>query len=616
MTLPIQLPVLTQSALRLYRAVWLGMLVLALIGASAGYWVEFQRSMSWDRALYGAGLRVGADGERLTISPISTQAQQAGLQPNSTLLAVDGVPVPSDDRLASHAAIAEAVEGPDGRTLRITVRAPDGQIAQHPLVRGPHHLAEADAKAPMTYRNRVAMYLLFRLIVAAALMAASTLLFRRRAADPVVALLAFGLLSPLAASACILIPATATAEFLAAIIASAGAIAMYIAMASFPSGRFEPRWSLLAVPLAFGALTAEHWASWAVAQPLIAILAVFTLLIIGRRYVLLPPGSQRQQVKWAALGFALLLLLLMAAMAVDLVDTRTSDNRTHFILLVLGNVLQTMAILALVVGLLISLLRYRLYDADAAISRSAVYAALTVSLLAIFAATEQLVEVMGEQYLGPAIGSASGALAAAFAAVMMAPLHKWMSDWAERRFQRNLTRLRRNLPLLVGSLRETATPSELSRIALERIADDVNADHAALLLTGSGASSILALHGVRRKAAQSWLANWAPPANLETLECDREDKEFPVRLPLHADGAGTIGWILLGPRPDGTSFGKDEREALAAIAEPVARGLAVAIHREKEEKRMRRANETLERRIAALEALVMRQQASPPAAAG
>ena len=55
---------------------------------------------------------------------------------------------------------------------------------------------------------------------------------------------------------------------------------------------------------------------------------------------------------------------------------------------------------ALAGGLLISLLRYRLYDAESAISRSVVYGALTLMLLAIFAESEKVIEVMGEEYLG------------------------------------------------------------------------------------------------------------------------------------------------------------------------------------------------------------------------
>jgi len=51
--------------------------------------------------------------------------------------------------------------------------------------------------------------------------------------------------------------------------------------------------------------------------------------------------------------------------------------------------------------------------------------------------------------------------------------------------------------------------------------------------------------------------------------------------PLRANGIGQVGWLLLGPRPDGSFYCKDERETLAVIAEPIARALATAMERER-----------------------------------
>jgi hypothetical protein len=54
-----------------------------------------------------------------------------------------------------------------------------------------------------------------------------------------------------------------------------------------------------------------------------------------------------------------------------------------------------------------------------------------------------------------------------------------------------------------------------------------------------------------------------------------------MRVPLYADGVGLLGWLLLGPRPDGSFFNKEERETLLAIADPMTRALAIAFQREK-----------------------------------
>ncbi|HEX2803100.1 MAG TPA: hypothetical protein VHN55_03860, partial [Sphingomicrobium sp.] len=397
----------------------------------------------------------------------------------------------------------------------------------------------------------------------------------------------------------------------------AASFAIPLAALTFPSGRFEPRWSLWGLPLLVVGISSRYWARGlpAVEQISLVVFALLTIAVIAKRYSLLPQGVQRQQVKWAALGFVLFLLLLLVSLALQLADQRTTDNGLHFFLLIAFSIVEALAVLALVGGLLVSLLRYRLYDADAAISRSAVYAALTLSLIAIFAATEKFIEIMGEQYFGSAIGSASGVIAAGFAAVMIAPLHARMSNWAERRFQRNLIRLRRDLPLLVGDLRETVSPERLADIVLEKIAGGVRSSRSALIGVGAEGPAVLASLDVAAEEVRSWMADWSPSSRHDALDCARDDMLFPIRIPLHAEGAGTVGWILLGPRPDGSFYGKDEREALLEIADCVARGISVARRRAERETAHSRATELLTRRVSALESMVKRLRGSGATAA-
>lgn len=53
----------------------------------------------------------------------------------------------------------------------------------------------------------------------------------------------------------------------------------------------------------------------------------------------------------------------------------------------------------------IGLMRHRLYDADATISRWVAYGAMTFCLLAIFAETEKAFELMGERWFGAELGA-------------------------------------------------------------------------------------------------------------------------------------------------------------------------------------------------------------------
>ena len=140
-------------------------------------------------------------------------------------------------------------------------------------------------------------------------------------------------------------------------------------------------------------------------------------------------------------------------------------------------------------GVVLALLRYRLWDAEAAWSRSAMAAALVLVLTAIIAGGTALMQTA----LG-ASGPLAIGLATVVAAVFFTPLQNHLSDWADRRFLRDLTDLKAHLPDLMNHLRET-----------------------------------------------------------ESVE----------------------GWLVLGPRPDGSGYGPDDLEAVTEVAGPVGRALRV-----------------------------------------
>ena len=203
-------------------------------------------------------------------------------------------------------------------------------------------------------------------------------------------------------------------------------------------------------------------------------------------------------------------------------------------------------------GFLVPLLKYRLYDAETFISRSAGYALLTASLVAVFSGSEALIENIGQQYLGSSIGQVSGALAAALAAVLIAPLNERISTWAENRFQRDLVQLKRELPSYCRMCPWTGRLVEIGEAVLPRICKSVHAKSAAIVLS----ARVVATHAVHGK-------NVTQPAG-----------EIPLCLPIGGPLLGEQGTLLIGPRPDRTSYAKDEIEVLRAIL-PSLRGALV-----------------------------------------
>jgi hypothetical protein len=129
----------------------------------------------------------------------------------------------------------------------------------------------------------------------------------------------------------------------------------------------------------------------------------------------------------------------------------------------------------------------------------------------------------------------------------------------------------------LADLRETVGLTRLAETLLLHVEAAVRSSCGALLLNGR----ILASRHAARAEIIIWAKTWSP-ADGTALDCDGEDPLFPCRVPLRLEGAGLIGWLLVGRRPDGSPQGADEREALAASAGAIARALWVVARQEKE----------------------------------
>jgi hypothetical protein len=97
-----------------------------------------------------------------------------------------------------------------------------------------------------------------------------------------------------------------------------------------------------------------------------------------------PSGDARQQIKWALLGFSGYAIFLVAALSMDAAKLQAGSFGSQLALELLGGLSFGLAFVSLQVGLLIALLRYRLYDAEAVISRSATFALVTIVIGGIF----------------------------------------------------------------------------------------------------------------------------------------------------------------------------------------------------------------------------------------
>ncbi|MGQ0587973.1 MAG: hypothetical protein ACT4N8_00395 [Sphingosinicella sp.] len=399
---------------------------------------------------------------------------------------------------------------------------------------------------------------------AAILLGASALLFRRRGADSIAAMLSIAFLLWVLTSSPFW-DGIDTAAVPLAMLDRSRFLLFVGAMMLFPSGRFDPRWTRLAVGatfLAFGLGVAEALRLVPAGAHVVPAMTCAALAVAAMRARLasLPPGIERQQIKWVALGLGIGLGLVglsrLGGLAADPSPVIAAFAQGAF----------DLGVTSMALGMLVSLLRYRLYDADAAISHSTTIAVLTLSLVGTFAGAEVVIQTASQHLLGDMAGTVSSAVAAALAAALIAPIHKWAEGWTERRFQPALAAFREEAPEMLADLRETVDLAMAGEIVLERIERATRASRSALLIRDAPVAA--------RPVAATGMSFGAA--------C--QDRLFPHRVALELDGLGTFGWLLLGPRPDGSLLGKDEREAVAGIAGPLARAI-FAVQRAAERER-------------------------------
>lgn len=532
----------------------------------------------------------------------SPAAAKAGLRENDTFVAIDGKPVPPG---TSEYGIARRLASVGGPAVRLVMRHSDGMLVEATLPRIPHvwGLREATSGLPLWVFSAGSFFSVE--IIPVFLLGASLLLFLRRANDAEAMLFAIGflLLCHVSQADFWLLALLRVPVSLMVVLVSAGQCIIIIAAAGFPEGRFDDAWSraavFAAIPLTIISAAVRESEKVPLAGRLAAagtLLLLTGLAMIGlaRRYRRMHSSSTRQQVKWVVFGFFVSAATTVAY--IHLLPIQTGGDIAYFIFFQL---LQATAFLALPLGLVVSLLRYRLYDAEATISRSAAYALLTLSLVIIFGGTEKTIELIGADMFGGGAGAIAGGIAAGLAAVLFTPMHHRIDHWAKHRFQRELLRLRNGMPELAGDLREVATLDQLARAMLQRVEEGVHAARMALVVDGRA----LAVRNIEPGQVASWLGTHGHGAH----RVARSDRLFPLRQPLMIEEETRTGTLLLGPRPDGSFYGSDELDTLDQISGQMARAIVICQQREAAEASLAQKLQTITDRIDRIEKKLARK---------
>lgn len=443
------------------------------------------------------------------------------------------------------------------------------------------------------------------LVTSVVLIFTATLLLRQRPEDPVTTLLS---LSIVAAASFVgpttLFFAAAGLEILEPILPSLWIGLLVAALPAFPNGRFVPTWSrwitISALPFTM-LLTADVFTENEMVILGTTILgfgvALVTLAVAIIRFRRTPPGLERQQLKWAALGVSLCIAVLIAAIILSYAyDAEVFPEDWLPWIQVLLLAMRDVSFLILALGFLMSLLRLRLWDADRAIGRSAAYFLLTLILACVWAVSSTLVNDFVSSQVGGSNKGMVAAISTIIAALVFGPAREKVNGWVEKRLQRGVVLLR-GLPTRLAIWQHLDDPAAFGARVAGSIAESMHAGRCAVLLFEDNGFRPLACVGCAPVDVSQWIAAQADFAEL-TYE-ESSDPVFPLRLIL-TDEEVLIGALLVGRRSDGSFFAKEERATLLGL-EPA---LAAALNRVHTKVVTNRALAGIDQRLGKVEAAV------------
>jgi hypothetical protein len=490
-----------------------------------------------------------------------------------SLLAINDEAVDPDIHFPELAKRLKAAPGP---AVTLDLRTADGT----PVKLTQKRIATAiDAKASRTRDLRIAARLTSGLLACGVLLLCSFLLARRRPTDPVALLFAFafaGLASTIDPPLSMWM-AYGWPPFYD-IISSLWFYLLLIALAVFPDGIFVPksyRWLLVGgIPLAIFVSLQDVNSTFQAFLGLGALLAVLTGQAI--RYRRLDSGIERQQIKWAAFGFAAGLLLVTVAFL--FLPFLPQDSSQQSLMLSLAVVLLfSLGMAVLPLGLLIALTRFRLWEADTVITKSAAYAVVTLVVGVVWAVSSDLLKMVIEEVIGRESQAGATTAGAVIAAGIFSPTQSFVLGWTRKHFDGALDRMR-GAPDRMKKWALTETPAEVATRALSIIDDVMHPSASAIILDTALSRELIAARNTS----------------------SADDPELMEQLAL-TDEEGPVGTLLLGRRSDRNRYNRQQLQAVEEMIPSLAEALRIARSHHSRESEMQQRLDEMAARLAQLE---------------
>ena len=604
-------------ALQVFSLIWLALIVSAVPGLVAGVMEDVSRLSEPTMIEIGVGANTNGTTQGLWVFQVGTdEAVEAGIRKDDTITVMNGEWLAG---LSSSEILAILDRTPVGEPVTLEFVSEGGEPQTASLVRDPDNGRRTLGGVFTLQVLRIIQLVIDPIQKALYLTVAILLLRRRHEIVPQI----IGFAAAVGSTAQHNWFAEGSlADAIQSFSFPLTASLLLVGLILFPAGRFRAVSSCVLAGL-LGLEFIRDWLhgagfidfNFALFSP---VLLLWLLADAALKYRGIDDDMARQQYRWVffTAGLAIVFTItneLANSAALYVTQTYPGEqyNAASSVLFLVSILMNSLALMVFPVGLVVSLLRFRLYDADTAIGRTTTYILTTLALGLSFFIVERLVAYIGEAVLGGAVGGISYAIAAALAAVALGPIHNALVGWSDRRFQKPLISLRDDLPETVRDLRHTASFETLLDTVLERIIPAIHAKGAAILdRTGK---RVLAARGMNTEALASWVETGPAPVSKKGYALEPDDTFAPFAMPLTTKDKSldTIGWLLVAPRLDGSLINRDARAVLLSLADPVARAMVISEQRQDETSALTARMDKLSEELASLRETLA--QILPPA---
>lgn len=263
----------------------------------------------------------------------------------------------------------------------------------------------------------------------------------------------------------------------------------------FPDGRFVPRWTRF-LPIVFFAW-ALAWIleplanpfNWPLALALLALLGLFGIGVLAQfyRYRYVSTPLQRLQTKWVVFAFAVATVGVMVFVApLILIPATRTPGLERIIYRMIGIPIFSCALLAIPVSLDIAIRRYRLFDIDPLVRRTAIYATLTVMLALVYFIAVFVLQLLFGILTGQRQNEIVTVLSTLAIAALFVPLRNRIQDVIDRRFYRRKYDAQRVLQKFGETVRDETDLDRLTTALVEVVQETMQPTSVSVWLKRDG----------------------------------------------------------------------------------------------------------------------------------